>query len=107
MKPFFYAANKVLEENTANNGIEIVIESELPIGVGLGSSSAACVAVTASVNGLFHKLPKNEIDAERIFFEETSGADLTVSTFGGLMLYDTENGFEHFKSTNNLNFIIT
>ncbi len=111
MKPFFYVANKVLEENTTNNGIEIVIESELPIGVGLGSSSAACVAVTASVNGLFHKLPKNEIlkkaiDAERILFEETSGADLTVSTFGGLMLYDTENGFEHFESTNNLNFII-
>ena len=84
MKPFFYVAQKAIKENSTKNGIEIVLESEIPPGVGLGSSSAACVAVTASVNGLFCKLSKNDvvkiaIQAERTIFEQNSGADSSRS----------------------------
>jgi mevalonate kinase len=111
MKPFFYIAQKAIEENSAKQGIEIVLESEIPAGVGLGSSSAACVATTASVNGLFSRLSKDEIvkkaiEAERIIFEQNSGADSSVSTFGGLMTYDLKNGFQNIPSKNDLSFII-
>jgi len=111
MKPFFHIAQKALEENSAKQGIEIVLESEIPAGVGLGSSSAACVAATASVNGLFKRLSKNEIvkraiEAERTIFEQNSGADSSVSTFGGLMTYDLKNGFQNIPSRNDLSFII-
>ncbi|MDE1770047.1 MAG: mevalonate kinase [Thaumarchaeota archaeon] len=111
MKPFFYIAQKAIEENSTKQGIEIVLESEIPTGVGLGSSSAACVAATASVNGLFVRLTKDEIvkkaiEAERTIFEQNSGADSSVSTFGGLMLYDLKNGFQNISSRNDLNFII-
>ena len=111
MKPFFYATSKTVEENPTNKGIEIVLKSEVPAGVGLGSSSAACVAVTASVNGLFRRLSKEQvlnrsIEAERTIFEQTSGADSSVSTFGGLMSYDLKNGFENILSKHNLNLII-
>lgn len=111
MKPFFYIAQKALKENSTKQGIEIVLESEIPAGVGLGSSSAACVAATASVNGLFNRLSKDEIvkkaiEAERIIFEQNSGADSSVSTFGGLMTYDLKNGFQSIQSRNDLNFII-
>jgi mevalonate kinase len=112
MKPFFYITQRAIEENSTKKGIEIVLESEIPPGVGLGSSSAACVAVTASVNGLFNKLSKDEvvkraIQAERIIFEQNSGADSSVSTFGGLVSYDLKNGFEDIPSRNDLNFIIS
>src|SRR6185312_8205330 len=112
MKPFFYVAQKAIKENSIKNGIEIVLESEIPPGVGLGSSSAACVAVTASVNGLFSKLSKNDvvkiaIQAERTIFEQNSGADSSVSTFGGLVSYDLKNGFGDITSRNDLNFIIS
>ena len=111
MKPFFYIAQKALEENSTKRGIEIVLESEIPAGVGLGSSSAACVAATASVNGLFSRLSKDEIvkkaiEAERTIFEQNSGADSSVSTFGGLMTYDLKNGFQNIQSRNDLSFII-
>ena len=111
MKPFFYIVQKALEENSTKHGIEIVLESEIPAGVGLGSSSAACVAATASVNGLFNRLSKDEIvkkaiEAERIIFEQNSGADSSVSTFGGLMTYDLKNSFQSIQSRNDLNFII-
>ncbi|MDE1845078.1 MAG: mevalonate kinase [Thaumarchaeota archaeon] len=112
MKPFFYIAQKAIKENSTKYGIEIVLESEIPPGVGLGSSSAACVAVTASVNGLFCKLSKDEvvkiaIQAERSIFEQNSGADSSVSTFGGLVSYDLKNGFENILSKNDLSFIIS
>lgn len=112
MKPFFYIAQKAIEENFVDQGIEIVVESEIPSGVGLGSSSAACVAVTASVNGLFHKLSKDDvvkiaIQAERTVFEQNSGADSSVSTFGGLVSYDLKNGFQDIPSRNDLDFIIS
>lgn len=112
MKPFFYVAQKAIKDNCTGKGIEIVLESQIPPGVGLGSSSAACVAVTASVNGLFSKLSKEEvvkkaIQAERTIFEQNSGADSSVSTFGGLVSYDLSNGFQDISSKNDLNFIIS
>ena len=61
MKPFLYIVKKTLEKSKKNVGIEIKIESEIPAGIGLGSSSACCVAVTASVTGLFEKLSNEEI----------------------------------------------
>jgi mevalonate kinase len=112
MKPFFYIVKETIDENASERGIEIIIESEIPAGIGLGSSSAACVAVTASVNGLFNRLSKKDvvkkaIQAERTIFEQNSGADASVSTFGGLVSYDLKNDFQHIPSRNNLDFIIS
>ena len=112
MKPFVYVAQRAIKENSSKSGIELVLDSEIPTGVGLGSSSAACVAATASVNGLFCKLSKNDVmkiavQAERIIFEQNSGADSSVSTFGGLVSYDLKNGFENISSRNDLRFIIS
>ena len=111
MKPFLYIAKKALEKSGRNVGIEIKIDSEIPAGIGLGSSSACCVAVTASVMGLFEKLSKEEvlkiaIEAERTIFENTSGADCSVCTFGGLMEYDMKNGFKKINSKANFDLVI-
>ncbi|TLX81742.1 MAG: mevalonate kinase [Thaumarchaeota archaeon] len=111
MKPFLYIAKKALEKSGKNVGIEIKIDSEIPVGIGLGSSSACCVAVTASVMGLFEKLPKEEIlkiaiEAERTIFENTSGADCSVCTIGGLMEYDMKNGFKKISSKANFDLVI-
>jgi mevalonate kinase len=111
MKPILYIAKKTLEKSKKNIGVEIKIESEIPTGIGLGSSSACCVAVAASVTGLFEKLPKEEIlkiaiEAERTIFENTSGADCSVCTFGGLMEYDMKNGFKKINSKANFDLVI-
>jgi mevalonate kinase len=110
MKPFFHIAKTTLESFRQNKGIEIMIKSEIPSGVGLGSSSAACVAAAASVSGLFDKIPKGQIlkmaiEAERTIFAEASGADSAVSTFGGMISYD-KNGFEKINSINDFNLVI-
>lgn len=109
LKPFYYLANKMLKNE--NTGIEIIVESDIPLGVGLGSSSACCVAGAAAISRLFKKISKEEIlslaiEAEKTIFENTSGADCTVCTYGGIMDYDKENGFHKIESEPNFHLVI-
>ena len=75
------------------SGIKIQLNQIFHLGVGLGSSSACCVAGAAAISKLFSKKQKEEIlelaiNAEKTIFENTSGADCTVCTYGGIMEYD-------------------
>ncbi|MGI0041569.1 MAG: mevalonate kinase, partial [Nitrosopumilaceae archaeon] len=111
MKPFLYIVKRTLERLKKNVGIEVKIESEIPPGIGLGSSSACCVAAAASITALFEKLSREEIlklaiEAERTIFENTSGADCSVCTFGGLMEYDIKNGFKKINSKADFSLVI-
>jgi len=111
LKPFLYLANKMIEKHNHTGGIKIFVKSEIPSGVGLGSSSACCVAGAAAISGLFEKNSKEKIlelaiEAEKTIFQNTSGADCTVCTFGGLMLYDKEKGFSQIESEPNFHLVI-
>lgn len=111
LKPFYYLANKMLEKHKQYQGIKIIVESEIPTGVGLGSSSACCVAAAAAIARLFEKISKEQIlelaiEAEKTIFENTSGADCTVCTFGGLIEYDKENGFTQIDSESGFHLVI-
>jgi len=108
-KPFAFMAKKMIEEYNHEKGLEILIDSDIPSGVGLGSSSACCVAAAASISGLFTKYSKEDVlelalNAERIIFKDASGADSTVCTYGGIIEYDKEGGFN--KLDVNLDFHI-
>lgn len=109
LKPFYYLADKIIQNK--NLGIKIEVESEIPLGVGLGSSSACCVAGAAAISKLFEDVSKEEIlklaiEAEKTIFQNTSGADCTVCTFGGLMEYDKKKGFSKIESEPNFHLVI-
>jgi len=110
LKPFYYLASKAIENQ--NTGIQIQIDSEIPLGVGLGSSSACCVAGAAAIFKLFGEISKKKIlelaiEAEKTIFENTSGADCTVCTYGGIMEYDKDNGFKKIEDEPNFQLVIT
>ena len=110
-KPFVYLANKIINSEQNVNGLEITIDSDIPIGVGLGSSSACCVAAAASISELFNKLSSEEIlnlsiEAEKTIFPNTSGADCTVCTYGGMIEYDQSSGTRKIESTFQINLVI-
>ena len=109
LKPFYYLANKAIKNE--NSGIHIEIDSEIPLGAGLGSSSACCVAGSAAIFKLFGEISKEKIleyaiEAERTIFENTSGADCTVCTYGGIMEYDKNNGFKKIEDEPNFQLVI-
>ncbi|MCS5530926.1 MAG: mevalonate kinase [Candidatus Nitrosopelagicus sp.] len=107
-RPFVYLANKMINSNQNVNGLEITIDSDIPIGVGLGSSSACCVAAAASISELFKELSSEKIlnlsiEAEKTIFPDTSGADCTVCTYGGMIEYPS---VEKIDNTFDLNLLI-
>lgn len=111
LKPFFHIAKEMLQKFNFDGGVNIVVESEIPSGIGLGSSSACCVAGAASISNLFTELSKENIidlaiKAEQTIFKDTSGADCTVCTYGGIIEYDKQGGFEKINSPNDFTLII-
>ena len=109
LKPFYYLANKAIKNKDI--GIHIQIDSEIPLGAGLGSSSACCVAGSAAIFKLFGEISKEEIlkraiEAERTIFENTSGADCTVCVYGGIMEYDKKQGFKKIEDEPNFQLVI-
>jgi len=109
LKPFYYLANKSIENK--DSGIRIQIDSEIPLGAGLGSSSACCVAGAAAIFKLFGNISREEvlklaIEAERTIFENTSGADCTVCTYGGIIEYGKNKGFKKIEYEPNFQLVI-
>ncbi len=111
LRPFYYLADKMIQKFDEKSGMEITIDSEIPVGVGLGSSSACCVAGAAAISGVFTKKSKEEIlqmaiEAEKTMFPNTSGADCTVCTFGGIMQYDKQTGHSKIDSEPRFHLVI-
>jgi len=109
--PFLYLAKKLADMFDHSGGISITINSSIPIGIGLGSSSACCVAAAASISKLFSNYSKEEIlklaiEAEKTIFKDASGADSTVSTYGGIMEYDKKNGFKKINASLSVDLVI-
>ena len=111
LKPFYFLANKFLQTQGQKNGIKIKIESDIPTGAGLGSSSACCVAGAAAISKLFMTKSRKEIldlaiEAEKTIFQNTSGADCTVCTYGGIIEYNKDKKFNKIDSDFDFDLVI-
>ena len=109
VRPVYYIADTLAKKVGWDKGVHIDIESELPLGAGLGSSSACCVAGASALLGLFglnrtkNNILKIAIDAERTAFPKSSGADCTVCTLGGAITY-VKNANNQNAHTNKIDF---
>ena len=107
LRPLYFLAEQMLKEQS---GIRLQVSSEIPPGIGLGSSSACCVAGAGAISGLTAHRTRAEIlelaiEAERTIFQDTSGADCTVSAFGGIMEY-SKSGFSKIESDPDFQLVI-
>ncbi len=110
--PLIYILRKTLPRDIEPYSITIKIHSEIPYGVGLGSSAALSVAGVAAILGLYNRSKqKNEIldiaiETERILHKNSSGADCVVSTYGGLLYYQKNSNARAINLSKELSFII-
>ncbi|MCA9567837.1 MAG: mevalonate kinase [Myxococcales bacterium] len=66
---------------------EIQIRSELPVGVGLGSSAALSVAVCRAIGLEGDALMEKALELENIFHGDASGLDIAVAARGEALWY--------------------
>ncbi len=99
-KPLKLAVEKILEIHGENIGLNIEVNSTVPVAAGLGSSAAVATAVTAAVGTLLDvKMSKESVfhisyEAEKIVHGTPSGVDSAISTFGGTLLFQMDTGFK-------------
>ena len=86
-------------------------KSDIPIGRGMGSSAAFCVATVAALLHFYtgREYEKQIVNSlayqgEKYFHGMPSGVDVSASCFGGLIFYRKE--FEFLKNISSLNFKI-
>ena len=109
LRPLYFIADRMLKHG--RGGVDITVGSEIPPGMGLGSSSACCVAGAAAISGLFCRMSNDAIlglaiDAERSIQPDTSGADCTVCTHGGTLLYGRGAGFSRIRHGTDIRLVI-
>jgi mevalonate kinase len=109
-RPVVFIAQTILKQFDSKSGLKISIRSEIPPGVGLGSSSACCVAAASSIFSLYEKKSKDEIlklalEAEKTVFENASGADTASCTYGGIMEY-TKQGTKNLNLNPKFHLVI-
>jgi mevalonate kinase len=99
-EPVKHALDRILEKHGKQTGLDVEINSTIPVGAGLGSSAAVVAAATAAAGALLDmKLSKEDIfriayEAEKIVHGTPSGVDPAISTFGGSILFQMDTGFK-------------
>lgn len=103
LEPIRITAETVFKALKKKCGLNITLNSSLPIAVGLGSSGALAVATVAAVGRLLGAdLTREEIvslsfEAEKYVHINPSGIDQTISTYGGVIVYEKNKGITHLK----------
>ena len=111
VKPIIYAILVTQDYLDKHTPLKIHINSQIPMGAGLGSSAAVNVATVAAVSNYYGaSLDKSTIselafEAEKIVHGTPSGIDNTIATFGGLIYYQ-KGKIEQIKSTKEFSLVI-
>lgn len=99
-EPVRVAVERVLVAYKEQIGLDVEINSTVPVGAGLGSSAAVVAAVTEAAGALLNvKMTKEDVfrvalEAERVVHGTASGVDPAIATFGGTLLFQTDTGFK-------------
>ena len=112
LEPVKIAAESVLKKYAVKKGLNIQVNSDIPVASGLGSSSAVSVSTVASVGeAIGISLSREEIldlssTAEKSVHKNPSGIDIAIATYGGTILYERQKGMTRIEDTPNLALVI-
>ncbi len=91
--PIYFLTNMLLANTNYNKGLKVTINSDIPIGGGLGSSAAVSVATAFAVSKILDldhdrtQISKIAYESEKILHGTPSGIDNTISTWGGALKF--------------------
>ncbi|MEM2341471.1 MAG: mevalonate kinase [Candidatus Bathyarchaeia archaeon] len=111
-KPLYAIARNIMDSFGERMGLEIEVDSLIPVAAGLGSSAAVSVASAAAILNLLEvDLNKDQIfklafESERIVHGNPSGVDPATSTYGGILIYRRGEGIKRLDIEVNLPLIV-
>jgi len=111
-EPLRLAVDKVFEKNGEKVGLNIEINSTVPVAAGLGSSASVAASVIAAVaTTLDVTISKEEIfrttyEAERLVHGTPSGVDPAIATFGGALLFQMDTGFKPLEVKTDIPLVV-
>jgi mevalonate kinase len=103
LQPINTVIQRILARSDEKVGVSVEINSSIPVAVGLGSSAAVAASVATAVSQLLDvELSQRDIfqlayEAERLVHGTPSGIDPAVSTYGGVLLFRKEEGFQPLR----------
>jgi mevalonate kinase len=103
LAPLKTAVQKVLEIAERKVGVNVKVDSSIPVAAGLGSSAAVAAATSTAVSQLLNEnLSREEIsriayEVECLVHGTPSGIDPTISTYGGVLLFQKEKNLKTLK----------
>jgi len=112
LEPIRVAAEKTIKVARKRIGVNILIDSKIPVAAGLGSSAAVAVATIAATGRLLNlQLSKERIcslayEAEKIVHYHPSGIDNYISTYGGINVFRRGKGFTPLKARKAIPLVI-
>lgn len=112
LQAMLVAARKTMEHIDKTSGLDLTVRSDIPIAAGLGSSAAICVATVAATGELLDgNLSQQEIcdlayEGEKMVHGTPSGVDNNISTYGGVLSYETGVGIEKIDFQGGLPLVI-
>jgi mevalonate kinase len=106
------AVDKVMGMHGEDVGLNVEINSAVPVAAGLGSSAAVIAAATIAVSCLLSvKVSKEDVfritcETERLVHGTTSGVDPAISTFGGALLFQMDTGFKPLEVKTDIPLVV-
>jgi len=99
LEPIKNAVQQVLERAQRKTGVNVRIESNIPVSAGLGSSAAVATSTVVAVSNLLGiELSRDQIfrmayESERLVHGTPSGIDPAISTYGGTLQFQRGKDF--------------
>jgi len=112
LKPIKSAVQQVLERAERKTGVNVTINSDIPISAGLGSSAAVATSTIVAVSHLLGiELSRDQIfqmayESERLVHGTPSGIDPAISTYGGALQFQKGKDFTSLKVQTNIPLIV-
>lgn len=112
LEPIRSAVKQVLRKAETKAGVNVTIESNIPIAAGLGSSAAVATSTVAAVSHLLgvefsrEQIFRMAYESERLVHGTPSGIDPAVSTYGGALQFQKDRDFVDLKIETDIPLVI-
>ncbi len=112
LEPVKSAIEQVLKKAQRKAGVNVRIDSGIPVSAGLGSSAAVATSTIVAVSSLLEmQLSPNQIfrmayESERLVHGTPSGIDPAISTYGGALQFEKGKDFIPLNLQTNIPLVI-